>query len=174
MDMTEISFPRRLAAITEYVIVAHDQQAREPHKRFRKWDRATPYAIHPVWCAMMILTEMTLSEDLRRRGAIALLQHDLLEDTTAPLHEETTFEERQLIDEMTFANFPEEVIYVWERSPECRLLKCYDKVSNLLDMTGRSDKREAYVVYTQRLLKEARQRYGDLYIVQIALAIGVL
>jgi hypothetical protein len=162
---------RRLAEVTSYVIAAHDKQAREPRQRFRKWDTATPYAIHPVWCATMLLTETTLPKQLRKHGAIALLQHDLLEDTKAELHPSTNAPERRLIEEMTFASFEEEVEQVWKRSPECRLLKCYDKVSNLLDMNWRTGKRDMYVAYTLRLITEARERYGELNIVKIASAI---
>lgn len=161
----------RLAEVTAYVIRAHDMQARESRKRFRKWDGATPYAIHPVWCATTLLTETTLPEQLRSDGAIALLQHDLLEDTTAPLHPSTTAAERRLVEEMTFAYFEEEVERVWGCSPECRLLKCYDKVSNLLDMQWRTNKREQYITYTRRLIAEARERYGELNIARIAYAI---
>lgn len=161
----------RLAEVTNYVIRVHDTHARAPRKRFRKWDGATPFAIHPVWCAMTILTETALPPKLRTRGAIALLQHDLLEDTTAPLHPSTTAEEQRLVEEMTFVNFEEEVERVWERSPECRLCKCYDKVSNLLDMNWQTNKREQYVAYTRRLIAEARERYGDLHITRITAAI---
>ena len=38
-----------------------------------------------------------------------------------------------LVREMTFESFQEEVEHLWSRSAEARLLKLYDKVSNLLD-----------------------------------------
>lgn len=157
-----------LAGLIGFVFEAHDQQATEPKKRFRKWDRQTPYAIHPVWCAMTILAETALPEELRTDGAQALLLHDLLEDTTAELPEGVSGRVRELVEEMTFESFEEEAELVWQRSEACQLLKLYDKVSNLLDMNWRTDKREAYKTYTLRLAELAAQRYGELNIVKMA------
>lgn len=162
----------KFAEIMSFVIRAHDAQARANHKRFRKWDGSSPYAIHPIWCAMTILTETSLSEDLRRDGAQALLLHDVLEDTTAtlpPVSERV----RALVTEMTFKNSQEEMELIWTRSKECLLLKLYDKVSNLLDgswMDAR--KRAVYIAYTGRLMSEVERHYGtDLNILRMARAV---
>ena len=68
-----------------FAIDAHADHARTDDDRVRFWDMKTPYAVHPVWCAMTLLTETSLPELVRRTGYKALLLHDVLEDTTSGL-----------------------------------------------------------------------------------------
>jgi len=164
---------KRLANLIGFVIRAHDRFPREPRKRFRKWDQRTPYAIHPVWCAMTILTEMSLPEDVRQDGALALLLHDILEDTMELLPSDLSPRVEALVEEMTFESYEREVEDIWNRSEVCHLLKLYDKVSNLLDANWRTDKRDQYVAYTLRLCETVEQRWGTLNIVRIARAIAI-
>lgn len=164
--------PERLASLIDFVIRAHNRFPREPRKRVRKWDGRTPFAIHPVWCAMTILAETSLPEDVRQNGALALLLHDVLEDTMAPLPSGLPPRVEVLVEEMTFESYEQEVENVWVRSEICHLLKLYDKVSNLLDANWRTDKRDQYVAYTLRLCEIVEQRWGALNIVRIARAIA--
>src|SRR5262245_14892479 len=91
-----------------YAWEAHMSFSRTPTKAVRRWDGKTPYAIHPVWCAMTLLTETSLPEELRFSGAQALLLHDILEDTTAGLPENVSEAVRALVQEMTFDSFEQE------------------------------------------------------------------
>ncbi len=163
----------RFANIIDFAIRAHDKFFKEPHKRFRKWDGRTPYSIHPIWCATTLLTETTLPEDVRQKGTLTLLLHDVVEDTEAPLPSSLPPGVEALVDEMTFDSYEDEFERVWGRSEICRLLKLYDKVSNLLDANWRTDKRDHYVAYTLRLCSEVEQRWGPLNITRIARAIAV-
>jgi (p)ppGpp synthase/HD superfamily hydrolase len=151
---------------------AHSYAPAEAHMAVRKWDSRTPYAVHPVWCAMTFLTETSLPEQLRIDGAKALLFHDLLEDTTADLPSDASKRVRELVAEMTFESSDEEMEKVWGRSRECRLLKLYDKVSNLLDGSWMDlEKRAKCVAYTRRLADDVARNYGLLNIVMITRAI---
>jgi (p)ppGpp synthase/HD superfamily hydrolase len=160
-----------LASLMSYVMNAHATQARKSHNAIRLWDRHTPYGIHPVWCAMTILAETTMPEDVRQNGAKALLLHDILEDTRAGLPEDTSPEVRALVEDMTFEGLADEQKNVWDKSPVILLLKLYDKVSNLLDATWMTDGKPLYIEYTRKLCDIARQNYGQLNIVTIAEAI---
>ena len=156
-----------------YSFSAHAEQPTKASKAVRKWDGTTPYGVHPTWCAMTLLQEPMLPEAIRERGYQTLLFHDLLEDTTAGLPEGTALEVRELVEGMTFASSDEEMEKVWERTAEVRLLKLYDKVSNLLDgvwMT--SEKLERYRAYTRRLADDVESNFGSLNIVRIARAIA--
>lgn len=163
-----------LCEIMNYAVNTHNTQPIMPRKAFRKWDERTPYGIHPIWCAMTILheTSSVLSE-LRHIGAEVLLLHDILEDTTAGLPEETDKGVRRLVDQMTFASTEEEMRLVWERQPFIRLLKLYDKVSNLMDGAWMSDElRAKYAEYTRKLADDAEENFGkDLNILKIARAL---
>lgn len=161
--------PQTLAQAIAHAIHAHAYHSRKPKGAFRYWDGKTPYAVHPIWCATTLLAEPLLPEELRRDGALALLYHDVIEDTWLTLPPGTDPAVRRLTEELTFESFAEEKRLIWERSPEARLLKLYDKVSNLLDGVWMSaEKRASYAAYTQRLAKEALKRYGALNIVAIS------
>jgi hypothetical protein len=159
------------ASLIDFTIRAHDKYATQPRKRFRKWDGHTPYSIHPLWCATTILTETALPADIRYQGALALLLHDVLEDTEAPLPPSLPAGVEDLVQEMTFDSYEDEVERVWGRSELCHLLKLYDKTSNLLDANWRTNKREAYINYTGQLCQNAETRWGTLNITKIARAV---
>lgn len=165
---------QELAGVIGYTLRAHAESPTKPSKAVRKWDGKTPYGIHPTWCAMTLLAETTLPEELREAGAQALLFHDILEDTTAGLPEGTSARVAELVEGMTFESSDEEMELVWSRSDEVKLLKLYDKVSNLLDGSWMSgEKRERYAGYLLRLCDAVEPIYGGLNIIRIARAICV-
>lgn len=160
---------KELVELLAFVFNAHDQQPTKPSKAVRKWDGVTPYGVHPTWCAMALLQEPSVNEELRWNGAFALLLHDVLEDTTAGLPAGTSARVAELVEGMTFESSDVEMEAVWERSSEIRLLKLYDKVSNLLDGAWMSaSKRERYLAYTQRLADDVEANFGLLSIVRQA------
>lgn len=153
---------------------AHIDLPNSPNDAIRFHDCTTPYIVHPIWCAMTIMTETTLDESLRLKGCQALMWHDVLEDTRAELPFDTSDEIRQLIQDMSFASFAVERDLVWEKSNEVRLLKLYDKTSNLLDASHFSkDKWNSYVEFTQLLINDVVNNFGQLNIIKIARAIAV-
>lgn len=151
---------------------AHNNHPTKPSKAFRKWNGETPYAVHPAWCAMTLLCEETLPKRIRDIGAQALLLHDILEDTTAKLPEGLEPEVVKLVEEMTFlGGSAQEMVEVWGRSDECKLLKLFDKVSNLQDAGWMSEeKRAKYNAYTSKLCDEVEAKFGTLNIVRMARA----
>lgn len=166
---------KELARLIRFVLWVHDGKAKKHSKRFRKWDGKTPYGIHPIWCAMTILTETGLPEDIRISGAQALLLHDILEDTTADLPNEVPDEVVKLVREMTFDSSEEEMKLIWRKSKKIKLLKLYDKVSNLLDGSWMSsEKRERYLAYVKALSEEVESHYGELNITKIARALTAI
>lgn len=122
-------FSEQLKASINHAIEAHSNHPKTPDDAIRFWDRTTPYAIHPIWCAITLLTETQLSEDIRYNGYQALLWHDALEDTTLPLPMDTSPEVVRMVNEMTFASFREEQEKIWDSRDVVKLLKLYEKVS---------------------------------------------
>ncbi|MBI2542738.1 MAG: hypothetical protein HYW24_00945 [Candidatus Aenigmarchaeota archaeon] len=153
----------------QYIIHAHRNHSTNTHKAVRYWDMKTPYSIHPIWCAMTLLTETSLPEATRENGSLALLYHDILEDTTVELPEYLPERVRYLVQEMTFEEgSAQEMREIWSKESEVKLLKLYDKVSNSLDgiwMTP--EKYRQYNEYVRRLLHEVEAEYGELNIVKI-------
>lgn len=148
---------------------AHADHAKKPSMAVRRWDGRTPYGVHPLWCGLTLLHETTLPKSLRESGATALLYHDALEDTNVVLPEHLTKRIERLVRGMTFASSQEEEQKVWRRSKEVRLLKLYDKVSNLLDGAWMTpERRERYFSYTLRLAEDVEKNFGSLNIVRIA------
>jgi (p)ppGpp synthase/HD superfamily hydrolase len=168
-----MSVTANLVDLIAFVFTTHDEKAKIPSKRFRKWDGQTPYGIHPTWCALTLLSEHLLPHELRQRGAQALLLHDILEDTTSELPDGISPEVRALVDEMTYAGgTQQEMREVWSHSKECRLLKLYDKLSNVMDSHWMEPtKLAAYKEYTLRLAQDVETNYGLLNAVQMAKAV---
>ena len=149
----------------------------------RSWDGKTPYAVHPIWCAMTFLQETELTKDAKLKRdecALALLFHDFVEDTTLDLPEWLPEESVRIIQSMTFSgevgSTEIEIKLIWSRPPIVRLLKLYDKVSNLLDGSWMSDEKwnGQYVPYVLQLANDIEANYGDLNIVRMARAVAVL
>jgi len=152
-----------------HAINAHSLKPVKPHMAFRKWDGKTPYSVHPIWCAMTLLHETSLPQDIREKGAIALLYHDILEDTKEFLPENTHAAVRQLVDDLTFENTADEMQKVWQKPPVIRLLKLYDKTSNLMDSHWMSaEKLQSYQMYTAKLIQDVEKNFGELNIVRLA------
>jgi (p)ppGpp synthase/HD superfamily hydrolase len=153
---------------------AHVDSPISPDDAVRFHDLSTPYIVHPIWCAMTILTETMLEESGRLNGYLALMWHDVLEDTHAQLPDDVSDEVRELIQGMTFASFALEKETVWQRPSIIRLLKLYDKTSNLLDGSHMSkEKWNTYVQFTQALIADVANNFGSLNIVKIAKSIAV-
>ena len=162
-----------LEGVHRYMVDAHTNFPRKASKAFRKFDGVTPFWVHPSWCATTLLAEESLAEEIRVRGAWALLLHDVVEDTTLPLPTDTPAEVVALVGDMTYAGgFAEECVKVWGHSAEVRLLKLYDKASNLmsdrcLDPVRRAETRD----YVARLVDDVERNYGPLNIVKIVRAL---
>ena len=168
------AFARELDAAINFTLDAHARLPKTRRNAVRFADMVTPYAIHPIWCAMTLLTETRLPLALRRTGALALLWHDVLEDTHAPLPGDAPDEVKALVREMTFTSFTQEARLVWDRSDTAKLLKLYDKTSNLLDATWmRRESWNRYVEHTHKLTAFVAAKYGELNIVRIARSVAI-
>mgnify|MGYP001592156237 CR=1 FL=1 len=153
----------------EYVMKAHTDGAKKEASATRMWDQRTPYHFHPIWCATTILHETSLPESIRIDGSQALLYHDIVEDTIAPLPDWLSDRVRRLVNEMTFHSSEDEWENLWNRDKEVRLLKVYDKTSNLLDGVWMNPQRRAqHVAHLRKLVADVRGNYGDLNILKIA------
>lgn len=152
-----------------FIIDAHNNKAKNVNPQVRKWDGKTPYYVHPIWCASMLLQETQLPEEIRLNGSQALLYHDVLEDTDAGLPGWLSQEVKELILDMTFASSQEEREKVWEKSQQIRLLKLYDKVSNMFDGIWMSP--QAIKIHKEHLKKltiDVEKNYGGINIVKMA------
>lgn len=159
----------------EYIITSHALNPVKPGKAFRKIDGQTPYSVHPIWCATALLHEQALPLELRWNGAQALFLHDILEDTTASLPELVSDEVTSMVMDMTYDNTDHEMVEVWSKPIEIKLLKLYDKVSNLLDASWMTPERFAqYASYTNTLADVVEEAYGRLAIVKMARAVTAL
>jgi hypothetical protein len=158
-----------LAEMVCDVICIYDEFSKTPYKAFRKFDGRTPYGVHPVFTAMLLLHEENLPEIFRVRGAKVLLAHDIFEDTNADLPEWCSPDVACLVRKLTFSDSQDSSVEIWSRGDEAILLKFYDVVANLM-CVGKMN-REAI----QRRRKQARnhlswvkERYPQLEIVKIA------
>jgi len=169
---TTLELANELDGSIHHAINAHANYPKTPEDAIRFWDKTTPYAVHPIWCGVTLLTETRLSADIRFKGYQALLWHDTLEDTHLPLPEATDAEVARLVEEMTFLGFTDEQEKIWACRDVVKLLKLYDKVSILLDATWMKPEKWNHLVdYTLALRQFVLETYGDLNIVKIAGAV---
>ena len=170
--MNTEEFSGELRDSINHAITAHSKHPKTSNDAIRFWDKTTPYAIHPIWCAMTLLTETTLPENIRYNGYQALLWHDTLEDTTLSLPTDIKPEVKLLIEEMTFESFEQEMADIWGKSDTAKLLKLYDKVSNLLDgVWMKGQKLKQMKEHTRQLTGFVENVYGELNIVKFSKAI---
>jgi len=173
-------FKTRLALAIDLCMGGHEKHFRL--ECVRRWDRKTPYSVHPIWCAMAFLLETKLSGDAkadREDCALALVLHDFKEETSLPLPTWLSKKAVELIDHMTISAEPGsteiEIREIWSKPLIVRLLKLYDKVSNLLDGSWMPDEKwnAQYVPYVLRLANDIEVNYGDLNIVRMARAVAI-
>lgn len=162
----------QLATLTSFCFQTHETSAKKPANAIRHWDGKTPYGVHPTWCAMTILAETRLPEFIRENGAQALLLHDILEDTTAPLPADCPQIVKSWVEGLTFPSSAVGWQEIWQRPPEVQLLKLYDATFNLLDSDWiTAEKRLFNIEQIKKLVDFVTTTYGELNICVIALAI---
>lgn len=168
------SFFEKLRRAIELSYEAHTHHPRRPEMAARKWDGRTPYFAHPVWCATAILHEPALPQALRQDGAQALALHDVLEDTTLALPPDLSPRVRRLVELMTFpGGTAQEVVEVWARPPEVRLLKLYDKTCNMMDDRFLPEPRRRKArAYVRKLAADGDARFPGTNIVTLARALA--
>jgi len=149
----------------------HGKFPRKPEKAFRKFDGKTPYGVHPTFLAMLVAQEESLAESFRVTSIKALLGHDLLEDTTAPLPEwcKDSRLVETLIHELTFTKDQDPLVDIWTRSQWAILLKFYDNVANLM-CVGKmpADRVAQRKEHVRKHLEWVEGRYPGLEIIKIA------
>ncbi len=152
-----------------YIIEAHTNKEKKPENRFRNWDNQTPYYIHPIWCATMIRQEQSLTEEVRLAGSQALLYHDVLEDTIAELPKWLSEDVKSLILNLTFNSSEDEWENLWKKDKRVRILKLYDKVSNMMDgVWMKPERRQQHQSHLRRLCEDVERNYGELNITRLA------
>lgn len=147
---------------------AHAQFPKQPKNSVRYFDLMTPYGVHPIGCGMLLLAEPALPAKTRCYGALALWYHDALEDTAFDLPP-LPAQVMEWIHELTFqGGSAEEMKFIWNRSVEARLFKCYDKWWNLADgyrtwMKERGPEYQArYLNYTKDLAMNVEASLHEL------------
>lgn len=153
----------------EFVVDAHKNHCKKGRPQIRIFDGKTPYHVHLLWCATAILQEPNLPIEIRNKGSLALLYHDILEDTTKELPNWLPKEVVECIKDMTFDSSEDEWKTLWSKNIEIRLFKLYDKTNNLLDSTWmKAERRKRHVGHLKKLIKDVEKNYGQLNIIKIA------
>lgn len=166
------ALPRHSIELADIVTVwrAHSEASRPDAVPYRKFDPSVPYAAHPVWCALSLWCEPGVPQSLRHAGAQALLYHDVPEDTLAALPPWLAPHVRQYVADMTYPGGGlEERRELWNKPPEIRLFKLYDKTSNLLEGVWMNDEqRLRHTHFLSLLADDVRKRFPELNILRMA------
>lgn len=169
---------KKFLQYVELVARAHTEYPNKFGRPMRKLPNGdeNPYFTHSLWCAMMILMEPQLPENIRVPGALALLFHDILEDTTIELPSDLTEEVKNLVQEMTISKDPEfnysgfekERTIIFDKPIIIQLLKLYDKTATLYDGDLSERRYKDWTDFTEELAQNVEKEYGKLNIVLLA------
>jgi len=159
----------------DYAMTAHLTRTKPGKDGLRFLDGQTPFSTHLLWSASMLLQESVLPSEIRHSGALALLFHDLLEDTDAPLPDYLPAEVVDLVKAMTFDCSSEKE---WERlsleaADSVLLCKLYEKTNTLLDACWMSRRQlRSWCLGILNLADRVEGHYGTLNIVIVAKNLG--
>jgi hypothetical protein len=156
-----------------FIAEAHQEKLLPNAKAFRKFPSGgtNEYFTHPLWCSMMILLDTKLPDETRKDGALALLFHDVLEDTTAGIPTDLPGHVRMLIQDLTYDNFQEEVTQTLQKPPLIQLLRLYDKTATLYDGDLNPKRYQEWIDFMEKLIATVEKEYGELNIVLLARAL---
>lgn len=161
-----------LATMILETFLVHDMKAREPRKQFRR-DGKTPFGVHPVTLALLVLNEETLPEEFRVRGAKALLAHDMLEDTSSKLPgwAKSDPEVEKLVHELTFHGSEDKFQMMWYRNEDALVLILFDCTMGMTCRGGeRTERIAVYKAEMPKLIAFVEKRYPKLEIIKMAKA----
>lgn len=131
-----------------------------------------PYFVHPLWCAMMMVTDTRIPAEERRVGVQALFLHDILEDTNAALPEWVEPRVKRLVEQLTFESWEQALKEVPKKPIEVKLLILFDSLSSMYEEHVSLSKRPQWKQKVLDLLRDVDAHYGDLRIVQVGKAIA--
>ena len=141
----------------------------------RPFDGVTPHAIHPIATALLALAEPLLETETRYKVALALLFHDLFEDSTKGLPDdlppEWVNEITQIVNEMTFEQgLPQEAAELWQKSPLTILAKLFDKYHSFTEhATWMSHHKpiegRLFLDHSRKVAAHVERAFGRLHIV---------
>ena len=162
---------KRFIEYISFAAVAHQEKVLPAAKALRTFPSGekTPYFMHSLWCANMLWLDSDLPESIRYPGAQALLFHDILEDTSASLPNDISYEVKYLVQEMTYkGGFNEEKTAVLTKPPIVQLLKLYDKTATLYDGDMKPGRVYEWTEFMLKLINVVEREYGTLNIVLLA------
>lgn len=143
-------------------------------------DGKVPFMNHPIWCATMLLTDTEVPWKEREIGFQALILHDVLEDTCLELPDWIEPEVKEVVKEMTFKTWEENVQMMPQKDRFIKLLELYDKLSSMFEnhvvahekteeeIGNKRNQWKKLVIY---LVAEVEKNYGNIRAVQIGRAI---
>lgn len=162
---------KRFVEYINFTALAHQEKTLPTAKAFRTFPSGekTPYFAHSLWCSIMLWLDSDLPESIRYPGALALLFHDVLEDTSMQLLGDVSDEVRHLVIEMTYkGGFNEEKTAVLTKPPLIQLLKLYDKTATLYDGDMKPGRVDEWTGFMEKLIETVEREYGTLNIVLLA------
>lgn len=143
-----------------HVALLHQERAVSNRGRVRSHDLCTPFAVHPLQCALAVLSEPKLDGELRVKLFDVLLHHEL-EVQTGIKPDFLPLPIQEMIRSMRCLSRGE---LGWSAPPEIRLAKLYSLTFNVLDGEIQS---ESFTDFLGRLVQDAETEFGQLNIVDM-------
>lgn len=143
---------------------------------FYRQEGNVPAITHPLFAASLLLADRRLPQDLREKGYLILLLHDIIEDTDQPLPEWVDVEIKEGVEAMTYTEEEErnsEVLKskIYQHPPFIKLLTLCDTISNMYEEHVSEAKRSKWKELVTNLTKLVEKEYGLTRVVVTAKAI---
>lgn len=160
-----IDYPE-LSRLIQFIFDAHQNHNLTPQV-YRQGGKI-PYAVHPMWCAMMLLADRRIPLEERKLGCEVLLLHGVLEDTDVELPDYVDERTKELVEKMSYEDWEKYQKRVTEEEPFLKLLLLLDKVESMYEDSVSEWKRKDWKKLAQQLAEDTEEHYGDLRVVQVA------
>ncbi|MDQ7814392.1 MAG: hypothetical protein RDU25_01105 [Patescibacteria group bacterium] len=143
-----------------HLALLHQEKALSLRRSIRAHDLHTPFAIHPLQCALAVLSEPGLDGELRVKLFDVLLHHELEVQTGI----KPDFLPRPIQEMIRSLRCLSRGELGWSAPPEIRLAKLYSLTFNVLDGEIQS---ESFTDFLGRLIQDAETEFGQLNIVDM-------
>jgi hypothetical protein len=144
-----------------HLTLLHQERAASNRQRTRSHDLQTPFAVHPLQCALAVLAEPALDGELRVKLFDVLLHHEL-EAQTGIKPDFLPLPIQEMIRSLRCLSRYEQG---WSAPPEIRLCALYSLTFDLMDGEIRA---ESFTDFVARLIQDAEANYGQLNITGMA------
>lgn len=157
----------------KFVFKAHNEQDITHDELFRQFGK-TPYPTHCLLAAQLLLSDQRVPWKERKLGYLALLLHDIKENTAAELPDWVDPQVKKLVNELALDRSNNDATteqQVLNKPDSIKLLILVDMLSNLYEEHVKLQHRKIWIAGMKKLMHILESEYGKTRVFTIARAL---